>query len=136
MWNIRVRLSAEEFSGNLEGEVLEGAEEVVGRAADRTVERVKSLLSRPFAGRPTEPGSPPLKRRGDLAASVRRTPVESDGKRIVSSRVIVDDEGAGRLEFGAVDKRGIRTFPHPFLRPAFEEMQDEIDDMLREWAGS
>lgn len=42
-----------------------------------------------------------------------------------------NDPAVARLEFGATDVRGIRTFPHPFILPAFATSRDEMDGVLR-----
>lgn len=135
-WNVRVTAPADEFSAaSLEGEALEGAVAIVEEAGDLAAARVRQLLSGAGSG---QEGSPPTKRTGAMAGSIVRTPVEQSRDRVgvqsVWCRVVATDPGAPRVEFGAVDKRGIRTLPHPFMRPAFEELEGEIRRLLHGWA--
>ncbi len=164
MMSLRVKLSAEEFAAELEGEILERAKAAVGRAADRVVTGIKSKLSRPYAGEAAAPGEAPRRRTGELAEAVHRTPVEVTGGRNVWCRVVVDHPGAGALEFGSVEaRRGlfsgvdltreqrnrvvgylaaagsggalVRRLPHPFLRPTLEEEAPALEAQLKQELG-
>ena len=137
-WNIRVRIPAEDYWGDLEGEALKGAVQTVEKAGDLAKARVQQLLVKSEG--PAAPDEPPHSHTEALAKSVEREPAVTlssrKGVQGVSTRVVVTDPGAARDEFGAIDARGIRTFPHPFLRPAFEDVAADIEALFREWARS
>ena len=40
--------------------------------------------------------------------------------------------GAIRLEYGLTDGRGIRTLPHPYVRPAMVTVEPAVDALLQE----
>lgn len=131
-WNIRVKVPAEDFWGDLEGDALDGAVDVVRRARDLTVARVQQLLGRREA-EPAIEGEAPHFRTGALRDSVKGAAIVVERDRIWT-RVLAKDPGAARLEFGDVDRRGIATRAHPFLRPAFEELEGRIRAMIHGWA--
>jgi hypothetical protein len=138
-WNIRVRIPAEEAWGDLEGDAMAGAIAVVERAADMAVARARQILQSAGAGAgAAAPGAPPRERTGDLGKSIMREPATAiasrKGARGVTTRVLVTDPGGARQEFGDIDVRGIRTFPHPFLRPAFEDIGADVDGLFHAWA--
>ena len=77
--------------------------------------------------RPAAPGDPPRTVTGALFRSARKGKVTvSSDKRLIQGTIRVGGKsapGANRLEFGKLDKRGVKTFPHPFVRPAFARVQ-------------
>lgn len=106
------------------------ASRVLGRSATILLREVKQQLRRTTGGEPQE-GAPPVKRSGDLARSFRRLRPRVR-KNVATSGVKSSHPGAGRLEYGGVDSRGIRTFPHPYLGPAIARVEGEITRMLED----
>jgi hypothetical protein len=83
-------------------------------------------LSRPSRG-PATPGSPPRSLTGEirrLAAKRRKVRVS---KYAVTGTFWIRHPGVNRLEFGGVDRKGRRTYPHPFVRPAFEKIKAAVE---------
>jgi hypothetical protein len=81
---------------------------------------------------PAPPGQPPALRFEDqpfLMSSFRTMRVRVR-KFSVTGGVFSDHPGAGRLEYGATDIRGITTFPHPYLGPAMKDAEPRIHNIL------
>lgn len=72
---------------------------------------------------------PPERDSGDLVASVRQLNTKVKAT-IASTGVHVRDEGAARLEWGKTDVRGIRTYPHPFIRPSAEAVAKQAGELI------
>lgn len=64
-----------------------------------------------------------------LMSSFRRTRVTVSKTR-VRGGIESYHSGAARLEYGWVDKNGIRTFPHPYLDPAAREVEPSVDNIM------
>jgi hypothetical protein len=71
---------------------------------------------------------------GDLYRSFKLIAPRVTG-RVATSGIRSDHPGANRLEYGKTDVRGIRTLPHPYLRPAMEAMEEPIGRLLQERLG-
>lgn len=115
------------------------AEDAVERGAQLIAERMRALVSRPYAGTAAAKGEPPRQREGQLADSIDSGPAEwkeRTGRRERPSKWSVrapfgsDLPQAGRLEFGGTDKRGRRILPHPYLRTAVAESRARVDRIL------
>lgn len=114
-------------------EMIEPAKAAVKDARDLVFEEAKRLLNRRTSG-PAVAGEPPVRRTGDLERSMAKTPVRVRG-RVVDAGWVVKHPGAMRLEVGFVDQRGVRTLPHPWMRPAEENTKDEVEARLQELGG-
>lgn len=113
-------------------EMVEPAKDAVKDARDLVFDETKRLLNRRTSG-PSIAGEPPVRRTGELERSMRKTSVSVRG-RVVQAGFSINHPGAMRLEVGFVDERGIRTLPHPYIRPAFENMADAVEARLQELA--
>ena len=101
-----------------------------------TAEVVRQLNLRQGTQQTAAPeGAPPERDTGELAESFETIPPRIKG-RVVSSGVQSDHPGANRLEYGSTDARGIRTLPHPFVRPALQLVEGPIDALIRKRLGS
>lgn len=83
-------------------------------------------------------GSPPAfgggfrpsgRRQPSLMASFRRLKIRKSRGRI-SGGIESRHPGAARLEYGAWDTSGTRTFAHPYLGPAQEEAEPGIENIF------
>lgn len=103
----------EEWMERLKGPIRE----VGGMFKAEVIRRLS--LAQGDASTSAKEGDAPERDSGDLIASVRQlnTMVKPT---IAETGVHVRDPGAARLEWGATDVRGIRTYPHPFVRPSAE----------------
>lgn len=119
-----------DLADELQEEFVAVAKEAIGEAGDLLVGEVERLLQLRGGPDPSPEGQPPAFQTGELLASVSRLPPRVKG-RVASSGVRVEGDGALRLEYGKTDARGIRTFPHPFVRPALTAMEGPIGDLLR-----
>lgn len=111
--------------------------DAVGVAGDIVLAKVQRKL-RLLRGTPqtsAPEGQPPEFDTGDLFRSFKKLRPRVKG-RIASSGIYSLDPGANRLEFGKTDERGIRTLPHPFVRPAFEESEPEIHALFQKRFGA
>lgn len=80
-------------------------------------------------------GQPPEYDSGDLFRSFKALGARIRGN-VASAGLASDHPGVARLEFGDTDTRGIRTYPHPFLLQAFENVRDRVDALLQDRLGS
>lgn len=121
---------------DLEVEFREKAVEAVGEAADIVLEEVKRRLTLHQGTRYTAaaPGEPPERDTGHLVESFKRihptTYRTKAGMQGVRSGVQSRDPGAARLEFGATDLLGRRTYPHPYLLASFAATKDRVTEFL------
>lgn len=76
-------------------------------------------------------GEPPESDTDALASSWRLIPPRVKGN-VVSAGIQSRDPGILRREYGETDARGIRTLPHPFLRPAIAETDGPIGRLFEE----
>lgn len=108
-----------DLADELEEEFHDKVLKVVDRAADLLLAETRRLLSlRQGTVRTSAPdGQPPERDTGALAASYRKIPGRIRG-RVASAGIRSRDPAANRVEYGATDTRGIRTFPHPAVRLA------------------
>lgn len=123
-----------DLADELQDEFKKVAKVAIRDAADIVVAEVQRLLSLQSSGSVAEEGAPPAKQTGDLVAAVQRITPKLSG-RVATSGFMIDDPGALRLNYGKVDKRGIRTFPHPFAEPALENAEPAVDALLQERMG-
>jgi hypothetical protein len=158
---IRVRLSdatTEGLADELFEELRPRMEAAITKGGTKIVERARSLLSRPaesasvvsfrmrgkvfrkkgrkveFAGTThagAAAGEPPRMRTSELRDSVEAKP-----PRWTKSSVRVEYGSAlpwaGRMEWGGKDNKGRYLPPHPFIRPAEEQMRQEVERILEE----
>jgi len=76
-------------------------------------------------------GEPPEQ---DTAGLVRSWDLVNPRVRgdMVQAGIKSNHPGAVRLEYGLTDARGIRTFPHPYIRPAMATTEGPIGELLAE----
>lgn len=122
-----------DLADELQDEFHAEAKRAVGDAADLLLAEVRRLLTlRQGTARTAAPeGQPPEQDTAGLVRSFRRIPPRVRG-RVASSGVQSNHAGGNRLEHGLTDRRGIRTLPHPFLRPAIATTDGPIGDLLQE----
>lgn len=113
----------DEFHAEAKDAVIEGANILI-REVDRllTMRRGTSRTAAPE-------GQPPEQDTAELVRSFTVLPGRVKGN-VASSGVQSKHPGANRLEFGFTDRRGIRTFPHPFMAPAIANTETEIGELL------
>lgn len=123
-----------DLADELEEEFHLPAREAVREGADILLGDVVRRLRQRHGTRQTvaPAGQPPEEDTGLLSESFSRLPVRITG-RVVSGGIQSSHPGANRLEFGATDVRGVRTFPHPYLRPAMEAVELPITRLLERW---
>lgn len=119
-----------DLADELEEEFHAEAMEAVGEAADIVLADVKQRLSRRRGPEASPPGEPPALQEGDLLRSYRRVTPKVRG-RVATSGIYSRHPGANRVEFGAVDRRGIRTLARPHVRPAFAAMEPAVTELLQ-----
>lgn len=102
----------------------------VVKARDLVLNEAKRLLRQRRGPEPAPAGQPPAQQTRALVRSAKKLrPIARRG--FISSGFEFTDPGSNRVEFGGVDSRGIRTFPHSFVRVAFDKKEAEVDHMLR-----
>ena len=108
------------------------AKDAVSEGADMLLSEVRRLLTlrRGTAATVAPEGQPPEQDTSGLVRSFRKIPPRVRG-RVASSGIRSSHPGGNRLENGFTDVRGIRTFPHPFLRPAIANTDGPIGAMLQ-----
>lgn len=90
-----------------------------------------NLYKYPPEGKPNMPPARRSAMRGkkgaerSLYSSFKRLAIRSR-KYSITGGIKSDHPGAGRVEWGATDVRGIRTFPHPYMNPAAEQSETAI----------
>lgn len=123
-----------DLADELAEEFHDGAKAAVTEGAELLLSQVQQLLHRRRGTAQTvaPEGEAPEFDTGELArsfkiipATVRRDSVRSGIRSNLLGKVL-------RLEYGATDSRGIRTLPHPFLRPAIAEMDGPIGRLFEE----
>ena len=75
------------------------------------------------------PGQPPEYDIGTLFRSFHLLSARIRGAT-AEAGVASADPSANRLEFGKTDINGVRTFPHPYMRPALEATEEPIAQMF------
>jgi hypothetical protein len=115
----------DEFKAEAKAAVKEGAQLLLSE-----IQRLLRLRSGP-AGMTAPEGEPPEKHTAALLESFRLLPPRVSGA-VASSGIISRHPGANRQEFGYTDIRGVRTLPHPFLRPAIAATEGKMSELLTE----
>jgi hypothetical protein len=133
--SLRIVLDAPDkldLAEELQAEYFAQAKEVVAAAADLLLAEIHRLLRLRFGTFLTAApaGQPPEWDTGQLNASFRRLPARIQGA-VASSGIGSQDPGGNRLEYGFTDLRGIRTLPHPFLRPAIAATEGPINELVQ-----
>lgn len=125
-----------DLADELEEEFRPRARRVMQTASAIVLARIQSLLRTRQGTRYTAApaGAAPERDSGELARSFRTLGVRVQG-RIVEGGIWSDHPGANRLEFGLVDVRGIRTFPHPYVAPVMRGAEDVVTDLFRKELG-
>lgn len=106
------------------------AKSAMREASDELLRAVHSQL-RKSTTPPAAPGQPPAYR-GEvptLMGSFKRITARAT-RTSVSGGVQSSHPGAGRLEWGGTDSRGVHTFPHPYLSPAVEAAEPSVHNIL------
>lgn len=98
------------------------------------VQRLLRLRAGTFKSAAPE-GQPPEYDIGELYRSFEIIPPRVKG-RTASSGVQSDHPGANRLEYGKTDARGIRTLPHPFVRPAMANVEEAVTELVQKRLGT
>jgi hypothetical protein len=120
-----------DLADELQEEFVDGAKVAMRQGSRLLRDEVRRRLRLRKGPVPAPEGEPPAEQTGELVRSIKVLPVRVRG-RVVSGGIKTDHPGATRLEFGAVDKRGVRTFPHPFLLASQEAVADEVTRLLNE----
>ncbi len=124
---------AEELRDGFHDAAADAAREA-GEMLTNEVRRLLAIRSGTAATAAPE-GEPPERDTGALLAAVKRLRIRRY-TRTVTSGVQVNHPGAARLEWGATDATGRRTFAHPYLRAALANVEGPITEMLeRRFAG-
>lgn len=123
-----------DLADELEEEFHQLAKDAVGEAADMLLADIHDRLDNRRGPAPAPEGEAPAMQTGELSRSFKRINPRIRG-RVASSGIISRHPGANRLEFGATDSRGIRTLPHPYVRPALDAMEEPISRLLEEKLG-
>jgi hypothetical protein len=120
-----------DLADELPDEFMERLKEPVKQAGALLVAEVKRRLSlaQGDASTSAKEGDPPERDSGALVDSVKqlRTNIKPT---IAETGVHVRHEGAARLEWGKTDVRGIRTYPHPFIRPSAAAVAKQAGEMI------
>lgn len=119
-----------DLADELEEEFHASAKQAVADAADILLDDVQRRLTVRTTGIAAE-GEAPVRRRGNLERSYKRINPTIRG-RVARSGIYSNHPGANRLEYGKTDTRGVRTLPHPAVRPAIEATEPAIDRLLTE----
>lgn len=77
------------------------------------------------------PGEPPAVLYGRLRQSITWTEPVWDGNT-VTAEVGTNVEYAARLEYGGIDRRGVRMLPRPYMEPTVLRMARTIAEILEE----
>jgi len=75
------------------------------------------------------PGEPPAVLFGTLRQSIHHSPPKWEGWT-VSTEVGTNQPQARRLEWGGVDKRGVRILPRPYMEPSTLRAEPQIEAIL------
>jgi hypothetical protein len=127
-----------DLADELKDEFVPKAKAAINEASEVLLEEVKRLLSlRQGSAKTAAPeGQPPEQDTGELIRSFKRMPArlsrESEGAPAVVGGIRANNDYGVRLEYGQTDARGIRTLPHPYLRPAMVAVEPRIDALLQE----
>lgn len=122
-----------DLAEELREEFHKTAKDAVEDAAAIALREVDRLLTQRKGTKKTaaEPGQPPEVDTAQLVASYTLLPGRIKGN-VASSGVRSKDPGANRVEFGGTDIHGRRSFPHPAVRLAFENVEDAVTALLEE----
>jgi hypothetical protein len=122
-----------DLADDIEEDFRLAAEAGVRDAAQLLLDKVRDKLQarRGTARTSAPPGEPPEYDEGDLFRSWKLLPTRLRG-RMAESGIKSNNVYAVRLEYGKTDKRGVRTFPHPYVRPAMKEVEPAIFALWRE----
>jgi len=119
-----------DLAGQAERQFRKRVRRAMRSATGVLLENVQLQLRKRTGPKPAPAQEPPARQSGELAKSFRRLPIKV--KRFsASGGIYTDDPGAARLEWGKVDGRGIRTFPHPYIGPAAAAALPAIEDRFR-----
>jgi hypothetical protein len=135
---VRVKVEGDDLDGFADA-MLEDLEPRLVRAADRAasgmVGTIRRILSRRPAGEEIlGPGAPPAYRSGELYNSIVAHPAKASGSA-VEAEYGSPLEQAGPLEYGGTWDNGVYHGPHPFIRPAEDEMREEVERIVAEELG-
>lgn len=133
--SVRVRIEGEKFIDlvdDIQEETLAPARELAAQSGDLLLSDVKRRLKARTAD-PAPPGEAPAYQSGELHDSFKRLPVRVRANVVSSGVRSSEDYGkVGALEFGYVTPAGTHVLPRPFLRPAEEAIQQQIDKLAGE----
>jgi hypothetical protein len=104
-------------------------------ASDILLTEIKRRLGARTGPEPSPEGEAPARRTGKLLRSYRRLAVRAR-LDVASGGIISKHPGANRLEFGATDTRGVRTLPHPHVRPALAAVEGHVNRYLADLLGA
>ena len=132
---IRIEVSGPplDIAKDAEKQFRKDARKAIGQAGTVLLREVKKQLRRTSSRETAGPGEPPARRTGELIRSFRRLRPRvrtRAGATVATSGVKSTHPGAGRVEYGGVDRRGIRTFPHPYIGPAIDAAEAEVERLL------
>lgn len=108
------------------------AKGAVREASEELLRAVKAQLRKHKYPPAAAPGAPPAMRFEEppyLMASFKTLRIRVT-KYAVFGGVYSNHEGAARLEYGATDIRGIKTYPHPYLAPALADAEPSVTNIL------
>lgn len=122
-----------DLADDIQEEFQDKAKAAIGDAADVLLTDIKSRLRRRRQDA-APAGEPPAEHTSKLLESYKRITPRVVGPVAISG-IRSRHLGANRLEVGFTDERGIRTLPHPHVRPAIAATRAEIDALLQERLG-
>jgi len=138
---VTVQTDRLDLADELEEDFVPVALSVVGRGGDLLSDEVRRRLRLRQGTRQTAAaeGQPPEEDTSALVRSVDtikpRVVKRKHGGAMVASGTHVNHDGAARLEWGKTDAWGIRTYPHPYIRPSADAVAPQVEELLIEGLG-
>jgi hypothetical protein len=126
----QVRNDKIDLADELEAEFVAVARQTLTEAGSIGHRHARRKIEQYGPAGPAPPGSTPATFTGNLSRLTKQLPTRVRG-RVASSGVIYAPH-AHLLEYGYTKKSGHRVLPRPFIAPAQEAAQPEVDALLRE----
>lgn len=130
--SVYVRVEGEKFIDlvdEIQDETIGAAKELAAQGGDLLLADVKRRL-KSRSGQPAPAGESPAYQSGELHNSFRRLPVKVKENTVTSGIRSSEDYGkVGAPEFGYVSANGKQVKARPFLRPAEQAIQPELDKL-------
>ena len=130
--NFRIRGEGKiDLAEELMDEFIPNARVVVRDASDILLAETKRIIAAYGRG-PAPPGSTPGTETGNLLRMTKRGSVRMGRDRASVSGAVLYPPHSHLVEYGHTNVDGTRTLPRPFIRPALEAAEPQIQQLFEE----